>query len=45
MTMTAGSSSSRRDSPPVFDNLLAWKDEVVGWMRRSPTTCHEHGAR
>ena len=28
LTMTAGSASVARDSPPVFNNILAWKDEV-----------------
>lgn len=44
LTMTAGSASVARDSPPVFNNVLAWKDEVVGWMRRLVDECHEHGA-
>ncbi|WP_180900773.1 NADH:flavin oxidoreductase [Martelella soudanensis] len=42
LTMTAGSASVARDSPPVFNNILAWKDEVVGWMRRLADECHEH---
>ena len=42
MTMTAGSASVARDSPPVFNNLLAWKDEIVGWMRALTDACHEH---
>lgn len=43
LTMTAGSASVSRDSPPVFNNILAWKDEVVGWMRRLTDECHDHG--
>jgi 2,4-dienoyl-CoA reductase-like NADH-dependent reductase (Old Yellow Enzyme family)/thioredoxin reductase len=43
LTMTAGSASVARDSPPVFNNILAWKDEVVGWMRQLTDECHEHG--
>ena len=43
MTMTAGSASVARDSPPVFNNILAWKDEVVGWMKALSDECHEHG--
>ncbi|SFI90591.1 NADH:flavin oxidoreductase [Albimonas pacifica] len=43
LTMTAGSASVSRDSPPVFNNILAWKDEVVGWMRELADECHEHG--
>ena len=44
LTMTAGSASVSRDSPPVFNNILVWKDEVVGWMRELADECHEHGA-
>lgn len=44
MTMTAGSASVSRDSPPVFNNILVWKDEVVKWMRDLADAVHEHGA-
>ena len=44
MVMTAGSASVSRDSPPVFSNLLVWKDEVVPWMKRLADDCHEAGA-
>lgn len=44
LTMTAGSASVARDSPPAFNNILAWKDEVVGWMKRLADECHDHGA-
>ncbi len=44
LTMTAGSASVARDSPPVFNNILAWKDEVVGWMKGMVDECHDHGA-
>ncbi|MHA6345345.1 oxidoreductase [Roseivivax sp. CAU 1761] len=43
LTMTAGSASVARDSPPVFNNILAWKDEVVGWMRKIADDCHDEG--
>ncbi len=43
MTMTAGSAAVSRDSPPVFNNILAYKDEVVPWMARIADACHEHG--
>ncbi|MGR3247967.1 MAG: N-methyl-L-proline N-demethylase HpbA [Paracoccus sp. (in: a-proteobacteria)] len=43
LTMTAGSAAVSRDSPPVFNNILAYKDEVVGWMRRLVDECHDHG--
>jgi 2,4-dienoyl-CoA reductase-like NADH-dependent reductase (Old Yellow Enzyme family)/thioredoxin reductase len=42
MTMTAGSASVARDSPPVFNNLLAYKDEIVPWMRDMTDAIHEH---
>ncbi|MFM2390466.1 MAG: hypothetical protein RLZZ437_2021 [Pseudomonadota bacterium] len=44
MVMTAGSAAVSKDSPPVFNNVLAYKDEVVGWMRRLADDCHEAGA-
>jgi 2,4-dienoyl-CoA reductase-like NADH-dependent reductase (Old Yellow Enzyme family)/thioredoxin reductase len=44
LTMTAGSAAVSRDSPPVFNNVLAYKDEVVGWMKRLTDDCHEAGA-
>ncbi len=28
----------------MFGNLLAYKDEIVPWMRRLSDGCHEHGA-
>ena len=44
LTMTAGSAVVSPNSPPVFGNLLAYKDEIVPWMRRLSDGCHEHGA-
>ncbi|MFC2967578.1 oxidoreductase [Acidimangrovimonas pyrenivorans] len=43
MVMTAGSASVSRDSPPAFNNILAYKDEVVGWMKELADECHGHG--
>lgn len=43
LTMTAGSASVSRDSPPAFGNLLAWKDEIVLHLKRLTDDCHEHG--
>ncbi|MEQ8782143.1 MAG: NADH:flavin oxidoreductase [Roseibium album] len=43
LTMTAGSAAVSRNSPPVFNNILAYKDEVVPWVRRLTDTCHDHG--
>lgn len=44
LTMTAGSAAVSRNSPPVFNNILAYKDEVVPWIRRLTDACHEHGS-
>ncbi|UGY11541.1 NADH:flavin oxidoreductase [Phyllobacterium pellucidum] len=44
LTMTAGSAAVSRDSPPVFNNLLAYKDEIVPWIRRMSDAVHEEGA-
>lgn len=44
LTMTAGSVAVSKDSPPVFNNILAYRDEVVGWMRQLVDECHDHGA-
>ncbi|MBZ0129699.1 MAG: NADH:flavin oxidoreductase [Rhodobacteraceae bacterium] len=43
MTMTAGSAAVSKDSPPVFNNILAYRDEVVPWMKKIADECHEHG--
>lgn len=44
LTMTAGSAAVSRDSPPVFNNLLAYKDEIVPWVRQMTDAVHEEGA-
>jgi 2,4-dienoyl-CoA reductase-like NADH-dependent reductase (Old Yellow Enzyme family)/thioredoxin reductase len=44
LTMTAGSATVARDSAPVFNNVLAYKDEVIPWMRDLADACREHGA-
>lgn len=44
LTMTAGSAAVSKDSPPVFNNLLAYKDEIVPWIRRMTDAVHEEGA-
>ncbi|SEW35646.1 hypothetical protein SAMN05444851_3124 [Aliiroseovarius sediminilitoris] len=43
LTMTAGSAAVSKDSPPVFNNILAYKDEVVPWIRNLTDACHDHG--
>lgn len=44
LTMTAGSAAVSKDSPPVFNNLLAYKDEIVPWIREMSDAVHEEGA-
>ncbi|MEX2744941.1 oxidoreductase [Rhizobium mongolense] len=44
MTMTAGSAAVSKDSPPVFNNLLAYKDEIVPWLKAMTDAVHEEGA-
>ena len=43
LAMTAGSAAVSRDSPPVFNNILAYRDEVVQWIQNLTDACHEHG--
>jgi 2,4-dienoyl-CoA reductase-like NADH-dependent reductase (Old Yellow Enzyme family)/thioredoxin reductase len=43
LTMTAGSAVVSEDSPPAFGNLLAYKDEIVPWMKRLTDDCHAEG--
>ena len=43
LTMTAGSALVSRDSPPAFNNVLAYRDEVVPWMAELSDACHAHG--
>ncbi|WP_243612545.1 NADH:flavin oxidoreductase [Shimia aestuarii] len=43
LAMTAGSAAVSKDSPPVFNNILAYKDEVVPWVRQLTDACHDHG--
>jgi 2,4-dienoyl-CoA reductase-like NADH-dependent reductase (Old Yellow Enzyme family) len=43
LTMTAGSAVVSEDSPPAFGNLLAFKDEIVPWLKRLADDCHGHG--
>ena len=42
MTMTAGSAVVSRDSPPAFGNLLAYKDEIVPWLKQLADECHDY---
>ncbi|QFU08382.1 putative N-methylproline demethylase [Rhodobacteraceae bacterium THAF1] len=43
LAMTAGSAAVSRDSPPVFNNILAYRDEVVPHIRALTDALHEHG--
>ena len=42
MTMTAGGAVVSKDSPPAFGNILAYKDEVVPWLRKLADECHQY---
>lgn len=42
LTMTAGSAAVSKDSPPVFNNVLAYRDDVVPWIQDLTDACHEH---
>lgn len=43
LAMTAGSAVVSRDSPPAFNNVLAYDDRVVPWIRELTDSLHEHG--
>jgi len=43
LAMTAGSATVSKDSPPVFNNILAYRDDVVPWIRNLTDAIHEHG--
>ena len=45
LTMTAGSAVVARDTPPAFGNLLAYKDEIVPWLRDLTDSCHEYDCK
>ena len=44
LTMIGGSTVVAPDSPAVFGNILAYKDEVVPWLRRLADDVHGQGA-
>ena len=44
LIMTAGSAVVSQDSPPSFGNILAYRDEVVSWMKQIADMCHDHDA-
>lgn len=43
LSMTAGSAIVSRDSPPAFNNIHAYDDEVVKWMGEMTTEMQDHG--
>lgn len=43
LAMTAGSAAVSKDSPPVFNNILAYRDDVVPWINQLTESLHEHG--
>lgn len=43
LVMTAGSAAVSKDSPPVFNNILAYRDDVVPWIQNLTDAVHEHG--
>jgi N-methyl-L-proline demethylase len=43
LAMTAGSAAVSKDSPPVFNNILAYSDDVVPWIKNLTDAVHEHG--
>ncbi len=45
LTMTAGSAVVSPDSPPAYNNLHAYKDEIVPWLKKITKECHEYGTK
>ena len=45
LTMTAGSAVVSEDSPPAYNNLHAYKDEIIPWLKKLTKECHDHGAK
>jgi len=45
MTMTAGSAVVSKDSPPSFDNIHAYKDEVVPWIKKLTEAIHNQDCK
>ncbi len=45
LTMTAGSAIVSPDSPSTFGNLHAYKDEIVPWLKKLTSECHDHGSK
>ena len=45
LTMTAGSAVVSEDSPPAYNNLHAYKDEIVPWLKKLTNECHEYDTK
>ena len=45
LTMTAGSAVVSPDSPPAYNNLHAYKDEIVPWLKKLTTECHQYNTK
>ena len=45
LTMTAGSAVVSPDSPPAYNNLHAYKDEIVPWLKKITDECHGYGTK
>tara|TARA_Y100000590_G_scaffold296659_1_gene334262 strand:+ start:1615 stop:3654 length:2040 start_codon:yes stop_codon:yes gene_type:complete len=45
LTMTAGSAVVSEDSPPAYNNLHAYKDEIVPWLKKLTDECHQYGTK
>ena len=43
LAMTAGSAVVSKDSPPVFNNILVYRDDVVPWIPNLTDAVHDHG--
>lgn len=43
LAMTAGSAIVSRDSPPAFNNIHAYDDDVVKWMGEMTAEMQDHG--
>jgi 2,4-dienoyl-CoA reductase-like NADH-dependent reductase (Old Yellow Enzyme family)/thioredoxin reductase len=45
MTMTAGSAVVSKDSPPSFNNIHAYKDDVVPWVKKLTKVIHDQDCK
>ena len=45
LTMTAGSAVVSEDSPPAYNNLHAYKDEIIPWLKKLTDECHEYDTK